>query len=1023
MNVILLTPQEEFLQFLNPDYLECVEVAGSENIKRLEVRYFTTDFNRANEIFQQGNKIYIQGDNNLDTGLYVINTNVEKDLYQDNTVTFNVEDVLVELNYAPLFKQTDLTTANRLTIHTTNGEKNVTVDYNALNFWFGKHFDIGIVQSASTTLSNRIAPRGTMSLMELLRFIEEKTGNVFIARYEKDSRSNKIFRYLDFINPNDINKDWNFTQEFMLPEAYIDPIDEEDDDTETVFPQVSSYFPNIDNLVLRFTKDGKVITVNNQKLSFKARDIGFDEENQLNQLKISYVSNIGLVISVNNVIFTADGTYTDENPNGTYTTIEGDPLTKMVTLPNHTLLELYDTVENETLIYHELNPILGDIHSQILDLGFNVENITIETDESNAYTSVSPVIDLDSNEFTFDQINNVINAWYNLEVEKGELIPMFVERTKISTHPATGDPTHYYSRPQNPQDDSSSNQFDYFVASAYWYAPFTKHAKTLEVCNEADTDLKYTKVFHKQEHIGAELRHSDTRTGLTETSDEDPYNIYNQVCNYLKEHSQPTVAIKTDVAELNKYGEYNNLKMHDKVYIKIPGYDHLITARVVGTSKNSKNFAENTVELDNYTINPVIPLKETLIIGDNLEYDYPNSDTLTLTLEGSDEEPIVNELLSIVVYSNSEPVGQANNVFTDANGQVKLTYHNDPGEYTIQVYYPGSDYYEPYTAVFTMSVGGTKEETPKTTTSNSNTSSNKKCWTKYGHSPKTKKYLRTIGKPDHSKDKGSKNTFYSTVLKNKCPYCGKKTLGFGLYFGKTESSTSGKHPYDKKKHSHADKGLIACKHCGKTFSSQGYGYASKVKRIEVVKNPKKSKKTTAKKLVNGKLVYKLKIKKNKKKKTTKKKKETPTMLTSHSKFIKDLAKKIVGKKTGLSAVKAICKWMDDHIDYDYSEGFTRSSETVVKKRGGNCCSQTRLFLDLCDAAGLSEWFRFKYVHVCCGYYRGHRVGHVYAEVITKSSGRSRYVDPASSRPCYNYHISSYGRPYSAGGSTYPSRPF
>lgn len=1026
-NAVLLTPEEKFLEFLNPDYLNCVEVIEPDEIPRVEITYFTEDMLRANEIFQQGNKIYVQGDKNLDTRLYVINTEMEKDLYKENSVTFIAEDVIVELNYAPLFKQIDLTTANRFDVHTTNGERNVTVDYNALNFWFGNYYDIGIVQAATTALANRVAPRGTMSLMELLRFIEEETGNIFIPRYEKDPRSNKIFRYLDFINPNDTNKNWEYLQEFDLPEEYTSPVDTEDsDDSEITFPVVESYFPDIDNLILRFTKDGKVIIINNQKLSFKARDIGFSEEKSINQLQITYNSNSGLVIKVNEVTFTPDGTYTDENPNGTYTVVPDDPTINLLTLPNHTVMELYDTVENETLIYHELNPQLGDVHEQVLDLGFNVENITIETDETDAYTSVSPVIDLDSSEYTFNQINNIINAWYNLEVEKGELVPMFVERTKISSHPTTGDPTNYYNRPQNPQDDNDNQQYDYLVASAYWYAPFSKRAKTLEVCDESDNDLKYSKIFHKTDHLGTDLKHSDSRTGLTETTtDEDPYNIFNQVCNYLKEHNQPTVNIKTDVAELNKYGEFNNLKRYDKVYIKIPSYDHLITARVMGTSKNSKNIAENTVELDNYTINPSIPLLATMIIGDNLEYDYPNKDTLTLTLEDANEEPIAGELLSIVVYSNNEPLCQANNVFTDSNGQVKITYKNDPGEYTIQVYYPGSDYYEQATSTFSMSVGGTKEETTSTTSTaktTSTTTSSKKCWSKYGRSP-NKKYLRAIGKPDHSKDKGSSNTFYSTVLKNKCPYCGHKTLGYGLFFGKKESSTSGKHPYDKKNHSHANKGLIVCKHCGKTFSSQGYGHSSKVKRIEVVKNPSKSKKTTAKKLVNGKLIYKLKLKKNKKKKTTKKKNETPVMLTSHSKYIKQLAKKIVGKKTKMDALKAICKWMDDHVKYTYGLGFNRSADTVAKKRGGNCCSQTRLFLDLCDAAGLSEWFRFKYVHVCCGYYNGKRVGHVYAEVITKSSGKSRYVDCSSSRPCYNYRIKKYGSPYSAGGSTYPARPF
>ena len=51
----------------------------------------------------------------------------------ENTVIFEAEEVLVELNHAPFFSQTDLTTSNGFTISKINNEDNVTVNYAALN--------------------------------------------------------------------------------------------------------------------------------------------------------------------------------------------------------------------------------------------------------------------------------------------------------------------------------------------------------------------------------------------------------------------------------------------------------------------------------------------------------------------------------------------------------------------------------------------------------------------------------------------------------------------------------------------------------------------------------------------------------------------------------------------------------------------------------------------------------------------------------------------------------------------------
>ena len=103
--------------------------------------------------------------------LYVINTPVETDVYQENSFHTELEEVLVELNYA-LFTQNELTTSNGFDVSVTNGQQSVNIDYNALHYWFGDWFNIGVVQYAMNKAYNHISLNGN-NPMALLRYIEE----------------------------------------------------------------------------------------------------------------------------------------------------------------------------------------------------------------------------------------------------------------------------------------------------------------------------------------------------------------------------------------------------------------------------------------------------------------------------------------------------------------------------------------------------------------------------------------------------------------------------------------------------------------------------------------------------------------------------------------------------------------------------------------------------------------------------------------------------------------------------------
>ena len=124
-------------------------------------------------------------------------------------------------------------------------------------------------------------------------------------------------------------------------------------------------------------------------------------------------------------------------------------------------------------------------------------------------------------------------------------------------------------------------------------------------------------------------------------------------------------------------------------------------------------------------------------------------------------------------------------------------------------------------------------------------------------------------------------------------------------------------------------------------------------------------------------------------------------------------------KTGWDAMDAIVQWIDKTSNFKYKgyNNFQNSPKTCLKRGSANCCDVTRTFFELCDAAGLTEWFNFYYVHVQCPKY-----GHVYGIVETKKTKKWRYVDVASdTHGCWNYVIRSC--PHGSRASKYPALPF
>ena len=1098
MAIVVMDNEEKFLQFLDPELCTLVET-HEDGLRRLDLEYKFQDLHDDKQLFRIGNKVWVSNDTNLADCLYVINTPVSVDVYQENSFHCELEEVLVELNYAPLFSQNELTSSNGFKLTTLNGQQSVVINWNALNYWFGEYFNVGVVQKCLNEAHNQITITGTLTLMGLLRYIEEETGNVFVTRYEKDITTNTILRYLDFLNPINVSKDWvlNIEYDFVTEDNTDmgvfdengDPSVDEDENADTLEEEDVVTFDadipvsNLDptEICFRITNkdyellnsDGLVYMDGEDEtpLIWTSEDIGFDGTVNNVVISLSSVKNV-IGLTCNNKSFVIPEAENIGSTLGQGFVAPADENTPtdlgVCAIPDDSLFTFYNTSTERTIYATTINREIGTVHEEVIDFGFNLENVIFETDESETFTAIAPVITDEGEDLTRNDISTIIQRWQDMEVEKGETVPMIVERlmvpgaTLAAARTSLGQlgRTNYYVRPYHPQDnidssDSSNNEWEFWRAIAYWRAPFTKHAGDLHVMVDNYGATEYTEI-----HARADLREPipilRPKIGTLETGQQNTWVIYNEVCMKLKEHQYPEFDIQVDVANLRD-GLFNQYDIHDKVYVKLPDYNELVTARVIKTSKEAHDVAKNTIELANYSNNVVKNVQsETYIIASNSNYKYPNSKDLTVRLvnadyDSEDEYSVqypANKLITFQLYKvengSSNLTRTTYTKRTDANGYATINMRYDPGDYELEINFGGDEEYLETGITVEISVGGTKEVYTSTNTSKlkpsdltkqkttaknkkqSNTTTKKRYYSKYGVSPDGK-YLMAIGRASASGELAKYGyKYYKAVFYRKCPFCGSKELYWNIFWAGNEFGSWGTNPAVGRRKSGSAEGEITCKKCDADFSIFGKDKATTPRKtLKVYKKPVKSSKTEAYSLKKGKMYYdSIKIE-NKQKKNV----DTKTRTAAYTipEKLRKQALSIVGNSTGLDAAKKIAAWCGNknHLKYDNYPNFRRRPTGVLNKHKANCCDSTRFMLTLMDAAGCSEKLKLEYVH--CHNSAANK-GHVFAKITTRSSGKWRYVDPVlktqNGRNPWGNHLKGYGPVVGTSNYTGPNNsPF
>lgn len=233
INIIILDAYENFITWIDADKIEIKETNAMNTQRKISITYpleqEMTDYE--SNWFDAGNKIFIPSTLGTDACLYVINQDANIDFWNQNEVTFEAEEVLVELNNI---------------IFEYIGKDALKVNKENLKEWFGDFYDIGYVDKLDPN-KNVISPAGTMSLMKLLRLIEKETGYMFGTKYSLVD-DNIITRELRLKKPENLGTAHLEALDLNAGIESLDLIMDETDTYQAMAPELSLNENTADNI-------------------------------------------------------------------------------------------------------------------------------------------------------------------------------------------------------------------------------------------------------------------------------------------------------------------------------------------------------------------------------------------------------------------------------------------------------------------------------------------------------------------------------------------------------------------------------------------------------------------------------------------------------------------------------------------------------------------------------------------------------------------------------------------------------
>ena len=215
----------------------------------------------------------------------------------------------------------------------------------------------------------------------------------------------------------------------------------------------------------------------------------------------------------------------------------------------------------------------GATHTDKIELGYNADNIILNTDEGEVGIAAAPVgSPKDSEKATVDTFHQARKAFEDLVVSKTTAIPLWVTK------------------------DESGNTVNGPTA----YPPYAKSAGQNYVASPIGESAANYREVNKKEGSSTTV----PRTILFESSEENAYNLYWLCVDKIRDKQHPSVKLDAQVIDIQLLRDYiaTYYNVGDTVYLQLPGYKEIVEARVMKTTKNPREPGSDDITIGNYKI-------------------------------------------------------------------------------------------------------------------------------------------------------------------------------------------------------------------------------------------------------------------------------------------------------------------------------------------------------------------------------------------------------------------------------------
>lgn len=984
INIIILNQQENFIKALDSTQFKIEEVLSKNDVDKINVEYYSTNLESEEDFFTIGNKIFIysgkEGDKKVGK-LYVINTKVKVDYFADHTLKFTAEEVLIELANARNILRTEIKNAageQRFNLYLTS-KSNIRY---YLNLIFGDYYappasDDFIELPADHAI---IPLKASQNRLKLLREIEKQTKNLFKTNYYL-IENNVIHREFHFIRKENIGKDHIPLLDFNYNLEDIEYTKDESEVFTGAAPSID--FDNSGDSQLKKSEENLLLD------SWLTLDIKKGQEYPVifeDIKKELYPASDEATIE-HNVIFWR------RTPKDPSYSLWRYPLEYYGYSLNPENPHLNDPDYAKDRVGQIVKPAKIGIYTYINKNGTRNQTIEVTQDDVGTLDTYfigvgKGFLPVNIKDMHFTRSVDKTIAKFNKQKNHTYIVDPNERLIDYSTIRARPDLT---TVPRGVDPELEEDEMSIVHLS-----------EEEEGEGEAEEDVYYT--YHTPKILDVNTK------GLT------PIEIYDELCRELEKHL--VVEEKIEAKAVNVNTQMNklfkkNIKLYDKFYVKLP--DNTVKKTYVANIK--KQFNDNFQH--EVTFEPIELITHST--KKEAHFDIPNISAYLNTQ--STFKGYLYEYVEVEDgdYTKIQKVPIANRVIN-----VSIT---SPEVVT--------------STSTTERIHKKKKKKPKKKGRRRGRKKKPKFW-KNGLDP-DKKYLFVIAKSKLGKTKGK---WLQALAKNRCPSCDKENLKLtkkgNIYCKSCKKlwtiDTFSEFLYKKRSTRNSARLLLANKLKIKESDLLKTDVVEKThKQVEKYRNVKTNSKgyfSMKHKMTNWKREYsvtftflgddvynetsyttKFKVNKNKPKpKRTYGKiytvphKKGVNYSRVVTKTIQNKALAIAKGKKGLTAAKALAKWVSKNIKYYNYRNFKYYPGTVLKNERGNCCGKTELFLQMCEAVGVME------NHDCYFY---HVPGHVYAKID------NTLVDVCCKKNPWGHYVKGYGKtPVKKRGVTkYPYLPF